>query len=114
MLCEPRSPIRKLPPPTSVAIIGGGLAGLTLSISLTRFGISHRICEATKHFSEIGASIAMGPNFVWALALNDPRLRESYDRCATYSEREDWQGLFLDIGYGMELDKPDTVKYAAF
>jgi salicylate hydroxylase len=100
--------------PFSIAIIGGGLAGLTLSIGLTCFGISHRIYEAPKYFSEIGAGIAMGPNAVWPLALIDPRLRESYDRCATYNEREDQRELFFDLRCGMESDKSSTVKYASF
>ena len=65
----------------SVAIIGGGLVGLTLSIGLTCFGISYGIYKPTKCFSEIGAGIAMGPTAVWSLGLIDSQLRESYDRC---------------------------------
>jgi 2-polyprenyl-6-methoxyphenol hydroxylase-like FAD-dependent oxidoreductase len=71
--------------PFSVAIIEGGLAGLTLSIGLTR---SEYRTGSTRLFSEIGVGIAMSPNSVWALALIDPRLRESYDRCMTYNECE--------------------------
>jgi salicylate hydroxylase len=100
--------------PFSVAIIGGGLAGLTLSIGLTRFGISHKIYESAKCFSEIGAGIAMGPNAVWALALIDPQLRQCYDRCATYNDREDQRELCFDYIYGMESDKSGATKYAAF
>jgi 2-polyprenyl-6-methoxyphenol hydroxylase-like FAD-dependent oxidoreductase len=99
--------------PFTIAIIGGSLAGLTLSIGLTRFRISHKIYEAAKCFSEIGAGIAMGPNAVYALALIDPRLRECYDRCATFNEREDQRELFFDIRYGMESDKSGAVKYTS-
>jgi hypothetical protein len=98
--------------PFTMAIIGGGLAGLTLSIGLTRFGILHKIYESTKCFSEIGAGIAMGPNAVWALALIDPRLRRCFGRCATYNERGGQQELFLDVRYGMESDKSGAIKYA--
>jgi salicylate hydroxylase len=82
--------------PFTVAIIGGGLAGLTLSIGLTRYGISHKIYESAKCFSEIGARIAMGPNAVWALTLIDPRLGQCYNRCATYNEREGQRGLYAN------------------
>ena len=98
--------------PFTIAIIGGGLAGLTLSIGLTRFGILHKIYESAKCFSEIGAGIAMGPNAVWALALIDPRLRRCFGRCATYNERGGQQELFLDVRYGMESDKSGAIKYA--
>jgi len=101
-------------PPFTLAIIGGGLAGLSLSIGLTRYGIPHKIYESAKCFSQIGAGIAMGPNAVWALKLIDPRLRECYDRCATYNEREDQQDVFLNCRYGMESDKTGAVKYVVY
>lgn len=99
--------------PFTVTIIGGGLAGLALSIGLTRFGISHKIYESAKCFSEIGAGIAMGPNAVWALTSIDPRLRQCYSRCATYNEHEGQRAVFFDIRYGMESDKTGATKYAA-
>ena len=101
-------------PPFTIAIIGGGLAGLTLSIGMTRYGVSHKIYEAAQCFSEIGAGIAMGPNAVWALKLIDPRLRECYDRCATYNEREDQRELFMNIRYGMESDQAGITKFVTF
>ena len=97
--------------PFTIAIVGGGLAGLTLSIGLTRYGISHKIYESAECFAEIGAGIAMGPNAVWALALIDHRLRERYDRCATYNEREDQRELFFDFRQGMASDKTGATKY---
>jgi 2-polyprenyl-6-methoxyphenol hydroxylase-like FAD-dependent oxidoreductase len=92
----------------SIAIIGGGLAGLTLSIGLTRYGISHKIYESASAFSEIGAGIALGPNSITALELIDPRIKEGLRKCVTYNEgvnaegqgkgREEW----LDIRLGEE------------
>jgi 2-polyprenyl-6-methoxyphenol hydroxylase-like FAD-dependent oxidoreductase len=41
-----------------IAIVGGGLAGLTFSVGRSRFGIKHRIYESAKAFSEVGAGIA--------------------------------------------------------
>lgn len=90
-------------PRVTIGIIGGGLAGLTLSIALTHHGIPHKIYEAAKAFSEIGAGIAMGPNSVLALSLIDPRLRECFMRCATYNERH--KELYFAIRYGMLRDE---------
>ena len=89
---------------TDVAIIGGGLAGLTLSIGLTRYGIKHKIFEAASAFAEIGAGIAMGPNAISALTLIDNRIRQCYDRCATYNESEDQRDFWLTYRYGMKDD----------
>ncbi|PVH83254.1 FAD/NAD(P)-binding domain-containing protein [Cadophora sp. DSE1049] len=69
-----------------IAIIGGGLAGLTLSIGLTRQGIPHKIYEAAVAFSEIGAGISLGPNSITALELIDPRIRDALKKCITYNE----------------------------
>lgn len=80
---------------SNIAIIGGGLAGLTLSIGLTRCGIKHKIYEAASAFAEIGAGIAMGPNAVSALTLIDRRIRDCYDRCATYNESKDLQDTWV-------------------
>ena len=94
-------------PPFTIGIIGGGLAGLTLSIALTHHGVSHKIYEAAKAFSEIGAGIAMGPNSVLALSLIDPRLRECFMRCATYNEREKDRRLYFGIRYGIAGGEED-------
>lgn len=43
--------------PFHVAIIGGGLCGLSLAIALEKRSISHTIYEARGSFTEIGAGI---------------------------------------------------------
>lgn len=65
-----------------LAIIGGGLAGLTLSLGLSKFGIKHTIYESAERFSDVGAGISTGKNAIAALALIDPRTIECYDHCA--------------------------------
>lgn len=76
----------------SIAIIGGGLAGLTLSIGLTRHGISHKIYESASKFAEIGAGIALGPNSLTALELIDSRIKDGLKTCITYNEGIDEEG----------------------
>ena len=45
-----------------VIIVGGGIAGLTLSIGLAQKNIPCIILEQSEQFSEIGAGIQLGPN----------------------------------------------------
>ena len=82
----------------SIAIIGGGLAGLTLSIGLTRHSIPHTIYESAPNFAEIGAGIALGPNSITALELIDPRIKEGIRRCVTYNEGIDENGEGGGVG----------------
>lgn len=43
--------------PFNLAIVGGGIAGLTLSISLTKRSIPHTLYESAAAFGEIGAGV---------------------------------------------------------
>ncbi|EPE35131.1 FAD/NAD(P)-binding protein [Glarea lozoyensis ATCC 20868] len=94
----------------TIAIVGGGLAGLTLSIGLTRKGIPHTIYESAAKFAEIGAGIALGPNSITALELIDPRIKDVLKKCVSYNEGLDGQGEgvgadeWLDIRIGEEQD----------
>ena len=96
------------PKKPSIAIVGGGLAGLTLSIGLTRHGIPHKIYESASKFAEIGAGVALGPNSITALELIDPKIGEGLKRCITYNEGIDEEGEgdrkeeFMDIRVGEE------------
>jgi salicylate hydroxylase len=97
-----------LPEQPEIAIIGSGLAGLTLSIGLARHGIPHRIYETASAFSEIGAGIALGPNSITALELIDPKIGEALQKCITYNEGVDEKGEgktrqeWMDIRVGVE------------
>jgi salicylate hydroxylase len=86
-------------PPFTIAILGGGLAGLALAISLLHQSIPVKIYEAASCFSEIGAGVAFGPNTLRAIAAIDPALNAAYERCATrnaWSEkRRKWMAFRL-------------------
>ncbi|HEX4088128.1 MAG TPA: FAD-dependent monooxygenase [Trebonia sp.] len=47
---------------TRVAIIGGGIGGLTAAIALARAGVEVRVYEAAAELREIGAGVALHPN----------------------------------------------------
>ena len=47
---------------TRVAIIGGGIGGLTAANALARAGIETAVYEAAGELREIGAGVALHPN----------------------------------------------------
>ena len=50
-----------------IAIIGGGIGGLTAARALLRKGFEVRVFEASPELKEIGAGVALGPNAMKAL-----------------------------------------------
>ena len=52
---------------TRIAIIGGGIGGLTAAHALSRRGFEVAVYEAAPELKEIGAGVALGPNAMKAL-----------------------------------------------
>src|SRR5438477_5032269 len=46
----------------SIAIVGGGIGGLSAALSLLRAGVDVHVYERARTISEIGAGIAVSPN----------------------------------------------------
>jgi salicylate hydroxylase len=78
------------PPPLRLAIIGGGIGGLSLLLGIlhhcSRRTVLPHLFESAPAFSEIGAGVGFGPNSVRAMRVISPQLWESYDRIAADSE----------------------------
>jgi salicylate hydroxylase len=55
-------------PDTRVAIIGGGIGGLTLALALRERGVAADVYEAATELSEIGAAVALSANGTRELA----------------------------------------------
>jgi len=53
--------------PGPVAIIGGGIGGLTAALSLQHFGVPVRVFEQARALREIGAGVTITPNAMSAL-----------------------------------------------
>ncbi|KAF2276134.1 FAD/NAD(P)-binding domain-containing protein [Westerdykella ornata] len=70
------------PKPLNLAIIGGGIAGTILSISLTKHGIQHTLYESAAQFGEIGAGVGFQPTFVRTMELISPEIKDAFLRCA--------------------------------
>lgn len=71
--------------PFSVALVGGGITGIALTIALLKRGIDVRLYEQAPQFTEIGAGIAFSPNAKQAMQACDPAMYETYQRVATKS-----------------------------
>jgi salicylate hydroxylase len=68
----------------SIAIVGGGIAGLTLTIALLTKCPHMKISlyESAEAFGEIGAGVGFSPVMVRTMALIDPRIAEAFVRCS--------------------------------
>jgi salicylate hydroxylase len=69
--------------PLSLAIVGGGIAGLTLSIALLTHcpSIDVRLYESASAFGEIGAGVGFQPVMVRTMSLIDPRIAAAFQKC---------------------------------
>ena len=86
MSSVPNSTTSKSPTPFSynVAIVGGGIGGLTLALGLLKYShIDVQIYESAPSFGWIGAGVAIGPNGQRALELISPAAKEAFDKHAT-------------------------------
>ena len=46
----------------SVAVIGGGIGGLTAGLSLLKAGLDEHVYEQSSRINEVGAGVAISPN----------------------------------------------------
>ncbi|KAF1973518.1 mannitol 1-phosphate dehydrogenase [Bimuria novae-zelandiae CBS 107.79] len=72
--------------PFNIAIIGGGISGLTLAIALVQRNIPITIYEAAAHFGEIGAGVAFGPNAALAMKRISPTILDAFNKCKTINQ----------------------------
>ena len=88
---SPRNGNSTTPRPLRIAIIGGGIGGLSLLLGILHRDpdskhISPHLYESAPAFAEIGAGVGFGPNSVQAMKLIDPRLHTAYNRIAADAE----------------------------
>jgi salicylate hydroxylase len=82
---------------SSVAIIGGGIGGLTAALSLLQAGFDVRVYEQAKALGEVGAGINIGPNasrILLRLGIADD-LERTGVRPVTFDQRRWDNGRFL-------------------
>ncbi|TGO55111.1 hypothetical protein BCON_0096g00040 [Botryotinia convoluta] len=69
---------------SGIAIVGGGIAGITLALGLVNRGISCKIHERGHIFSEIGAGVTFAPNSICAIEACDPSVSTAFKAVATH------------------------------
>ncbi|KAK7952311.1 protein toxd [Apiospora aurea] len=82
-----------------VAVIGGGITGVTLALGLLKRGIDFTIYERASGIKEIGAGVGFSPNAEEALKALDPRVHQAYKNVATPNGEDYFQ--WID-GYGSD------------
>lgn len=79
-----------------VAIIGGGIAGLTLAIALHYRNVPATLYESAPHFGEIGAGVSFAANAVQSMQICHPGVAEAFDRVRTYNGWDSKRSVWFD------------------
>lgn len=79
-----------------VAIIGGGITGVTLGLGLLGRNVSFTIYERAGNFREIGAGIAFNPTAVRAMRRLNPLILEGFEKVVTRLESVEPYVFYVD------------------
>ena len=87
----------------TLAIVGGGIAGLTLTVALLTHCPHMKVSlyESAAAFGEIGAGVGFEPVMVRTMALIDPRIKAAVERCIEGNTVTD-PPLFFTVRVGDE------------
>src|SRR3569833_4193232 len=85
--------------PFELAIIGGGITGITLAIALRKRNIRCTIYEQAGSFGEIGAGVGVHPNAIRAMRICDDDMVPAFRRVATGNLRESKKNVWFDFLY---------------
>ncbi|TDH67011.1 hypothetical protein CCR75_000052 [Bremia lactucae] len=84
-----------------IAIVGGGIAGVTLAIGLLRANIPITLYESAKAFGEIGAGVALAANAIRAMELISPNIKRCCDRVGTCNQSTAKKDVWFDFRKGV-------------
>lgn len=79
-----------------IAIIGGGISGLTLAIALHHRNVNVKIYEQAPKFGEIGAGVAFGPNAITAMRKCHEGIHEAFEKVVTKNSWPSKQKVWFD------------------
>ena len=84
-------------PRISIAVVGGGIAGLCLTLGLLRHPhIDVHVYEAAPTFSEFGSGVEIGPNAQNALRLISPVAERAFTETTTGNLWPSHEEVFCD------------------
>ncbi|KAJ6520385.1 hypothetical protein C8R45DRAFT_806773 [Mycena sanguinolenta] len=86
----------------TIAIVGGGIAGLTLGIALHERGIPVHIYEKAHHFGEIGAGVSFSSNAIDAMHVCHGGVHAAFARVATLNAWPSKSTVWFDYYDGMK------------
>jgi salicylate hydroxylase len=88
----------------NLAIVGGGIAGLTLALALHHRGIKVSIYEQAPKFGEIGAGVSFSPNAVQAMKICHEGIYQSFEKVCTRNQWASKRNVWFDFfdAYGRE------------
>ena len=92
----------------SIAIVGGGIGGLTAAASLTRLGFNAQVYEQAEQFAPIGAGIQLTANAMRALGglgLAEPLRSEAFAPAAFHSREWDTANVTNVLIMGEPLER---------
>ncbi|KAF6514382.1 hypothetical protein HZS61_005516 [Fusarium oxysporum f. sp. conglutinans] len=91
-----------------VAIIGGGIAGIVLAISLLKRNIPCKIYERAHAFSDIGAGLGISPNAQDAMVACDPSVHNAFEKVASGNIWESKKSFVFEFLDGMNTATTDS------
>lgn len=95
----------------SIAIVGGGIAGLTLALNLLKLSnpsssassaprYSVTVYESAHAFGEIGAGVSFGPNASHAMRCIGPEVYAAFEKTETTNQSSSKQDVWFDFRFG--------------
>lgn len=100
----------------SIAIVGGGIAGLALALNLLKSSKSSdstspasprftvTVYESAHAFGEIGAGVSFGPNASHAMKCIGPEVYAAFERTETTNQWPQKQDVWFDFRYGESVE----------
>jgi salicylate hydroxylase len=88
------------PKPFSIAVIGGGIASLTLAVPLHQRRIPVMVYEQASHFDKIGAGVSFGPNAVQAITICPTGIKDAFLKFSTQNEWSSKEDAWFDVFNG--------------
>lgn len=83
--------------PFTIAIIGGGITGLTLAIALHRRNVDCTVYEQAPSFKEIGAGLGFHPGAVQALRVCDKDIFHAFEKVCTVNKWDSKRHVWFDV-----------------